>query len=353
MKMETLSAIAPKLLSFPTVGREITILWHAGEPLVLPVEYYKQAISILESSNPGGVNLSYAFVTNGTRIDEKWVEFFRCHNVKVGVSLDGPQFIHDQQRVTRSGKGTFAATMRGIDHFRSGDFPFYVISVLTSTSLNYPEEMYNFYAANRIKSVCFNIDEVEGPHTISSMAGPGSDASFRRFLSEFLSLATNFGVIENVREISNLIGRIRALSEDGHSASRDNDQTRPFGMINVDTAGNISTFSPELLTAARDDGETFLIGNLVTDSVSQIMESPTLRRMSEEIERGVENCRASCGYFDACGGGAPSNKFFETGSFESTETIYCRLTQQVACDVVLDVIDGFCPEMSQSVQAAP
>ncbi|HEY0799244.1 MAG TPA: hypothetical protein VGD54_00260, partial [Steroidobacteraceae bacterium] len=40
-----------------------------------------------------------------------------------------------------------------------------------------------------------------------------------------------------------------------------------------------------------------------------------------------------------CGGGAPVNKLAENGSFCSTRTSFCRLTQMVPIDLILDAFD--------------
>ena len=52
--------------------------------------------------------------------------------------------------------------------------------------------------------------------------------------------------------------------------------------------------------------------------------------ISDEIRRGVHACERTCRYFRWCGGGAPANKLFETGGFDATETMHCRLRRQ-AC----------------------
>ena len=57
--------------------------------------------------------------------------------------------------------------------------------------------------------------------------------------------------------------------------------------------------------------------------------------MGADVEAGVEACRASCAYYDLCGGGAPSNKWHENGSLRSTETAWCRLTKKAMVDVYL------------------
>ena len=57
--------------------------------------------------------------------------------------------------------------------------------------------------------------------------------------------------------------------------------------------------------------------------------------MAADVAAGVARCRESCSYFGLCGGGAPSNKYFENGSFDSTETLFCRLHRQALAEVVL------------------
>jgi uncharacterized protein len=54
----------------------------------------------------------------------------------------------------------------------------------------------------------------------------------------------------------------------------------------------------------------------------------------------VELCRETCAYFDYCGGGAPVNKYFENGRFDSTETMFCRFSKQAIFDVVLNKVES-------------
>jgi hypothetical protein len=61
--------------------------------------------------------------------------------------------------------------------------------------------------------------------------------------------------------------------------------------------------------------------------------------MAADVAAGVRRCRATCPYFHHCGGGAPANKYFENGSFDSTETLFCRLSHQAVLDVVLDGLE--------------
>ena len=93
---------------------EITVVWHAGEPLVAPVAFYREAFAAIERMRPASVIVKHSFQTNGTLIDAEWCRLFLEWNVGVGVSIDGPRELHDRHRKTRSGKGTFDKTLAGI-----------------------------------------------------------------------------------------------------------------------------------------------------------------------------------------------------------------------------------------------
>src|SRR5438093_5440723 len=69
-----------------------TLLWHAGEPLVLPVAWYEEAAELLDRHNTRQVPVVQSFQTNATLIDAEWCEFLRRHSVHIGVSVDGPDF---------------------------------------------------------------------------------------------------------------------------------------------------------------------------------------------------------------------------------------------------------------------
>ena len=65
----------------------------------------------------------------------------------------------------------------------------------------------------------------------------------------------------------------------------------------------------------------------------------------------MQACSAGCDYFSVCGGGAPGNKLFENGSFASTRTSYCTLTQIVPTDLILEAYDRL--EQSWTGDGAP
>ena len=115
-------------------------------------------------------------------------------------------------------------------------------------------------------------------------------------------------------------------------------EAAPFAIVSVDSEGNFSTFSPELLGLKSSTYAGFAIGNVLRNTFEEAARSPRYLRMANDIAAGVSKCREQCAYFAFCGGGAPANKYFENGSFDSTETLFCRLHRQALAEVLLSKV---------------
>jgi uncharacterized protein len=314
----------------------LTVVWHAGEPMVLPIEFYHRAFHRIDALKPPDLLLTHSFQTNGTLIDDAWCGFLADWRVSVGVSIDGPQPLHDINRVTRAGRGTFERTIAGIRRLRRCGVPFHVISVLSAESLAAPREMFDFYVAEGIERVCFNVEESEGDHVSRAFRQADIADAYYRFLREFWRLAAAApGKFEFIREIDEAADLVLRPKEVEHF----NQLVEPFAVTSMDCFGNISTFSPELLGLKNVEYGDFLLGNINSQPLAAMAQSAALAKMAADIDAGVELCRRQCEYFSVCGGGEPVNKLAENGTFASTETVFCRMTKQRTTDLVLDLMD--------------
>jgi uncharacterized protein len=351
----TLDNLFTQVFASGWVRDGLSVVWHAGEPMVLPIAFYRDAFAMVERLRPRDIEVVHSFQTNGTLIDDAWCGFFAEARVNLGVSIDGPRHLHDRNRVTRSGRGTFDRTIAGIRLLRRHEVPFHVISVLSSASMEAPQEMFDFYVAEGIERVCFNVEESEGGHVSQSFGDRGVEDAYYRFLGEFWRLsAAAPGKITFLREIEQALQQVIRPKE----AAFRNQLVEPFAITSMDWAGNISTFSPELLGLKNPAYDDFVLGNINRDALVNLPGRPAFARMLADIGAGVAMCREHCEYFSVCGGGEPVNKLAENGSFVSTETTYCRLTKMRATDLVLDALervspDGFDPEAMPRAEAMP
>jgi uncharacterized protein len=333
---ETLTSLFSQVFASGWVEGALSVVWHAGEPMVLPISFYRDAFRNIDRLKPAGLSVMHSFQTNGTLIDDDWCSFFTKEQVNLGVSIDGPKRFHDRNRRTRSGRGTFDRAIAGIRLLRLNGVPFHVISVLSTDSMLAAAEMFDFYVQEGIEQVCFNVEESEGSHVSACFSDRGVEDAYYRFLSEFWRLsAASAGRITFIREIEHTLQQVIRPAD----APFGNQLVEPFAVTSMDWSGNISTFSPELLGLKNAKFGDFLLGNINRDSLLDMARRPNFVSMLKEIEVGVAMCRERCGYFSVCGGGEPVNKLAENGSFASTETTYCRLTKMRGTDLVLDALD--------------
>jgi uncharacterized protein len=233
--------------------------------------------------------------------------------------------------------------MHGIRKLQSNELPFHVISVLTERSLDYADELYDFYVDNEIREVAFNIEEVEGPHAASTLGAAGVENRFRRFIGRFFDLVARDESAIRVREFDSMVPMI--LNGNDSADFRPTQENAPCAILSVDCEGNFTTYSPELLGLTSSHYGDFALGNVNTDTLAAAINSEKFQRMSSDIARGLGKCRDTCEYYSLCGGGAPVNKYFENGSFDSTETMFCRLNRKAILDVIvakLQTSDGRC-----------
>ncbi|MGK7885733.1 MAG: cyclophane-forming radical SAM/SPASM peptide maturase GrrM/OscB [Crocosphaera sp.] len=337
LSSDRIAPIFENLLSSPLVRDSFTVCWHLGEPLAVPISFYVEAMEIINGIKTRlhkEIKINYSVQTNGVLLTQAWCDFFQKYRFNVGVSIDGPAFIHDLHRKTPTGLGTHAVTMRGIKLLQDNHLDFYIIAVLTETSLDYPEEIFQFFRDNGIKRVGFNIEEIEGVNRTSSLQKDDISARIRAFWQRFWDLTTSVKGELQVREfedVSELILKSSGLLK--------NQMSQPFAIVSIDYQGNFSTYSPELLTMKSDHYGDFILGNLVNDTLESACDHPKFWKLLQDITAGCSLCEDNCSYFSLCGGGAPSNKYWENDTFVCSETMACRYNKQLVVDVVLDGIE--------------
>jgi uncharacterized protein len=334
MAMSVLEKAIEKTFASDLVRGELTIVWHAGEPLAVPISWYEEALGVIERVAPPDPPIRHSIQSNGTLLNPAWCDFLKRERICIGLSIDGPAFLHDAHRKTRKGTGTHAAGLRGLRLLREQGIPFHIIAVITREALGHAEEIYDFFEGEGVERLGFNIEEVECDHATSSLDA-GHDDRVRDFYETIYRLQKERRTI-TIREFAEVEQKIRSgFSLREFDFPWFNEQVRPFGIVSVDCEGNFSTYSPELLGMTLDPYGPFAFGNVMKQHFSDALETPKFRQVLADIQTGIARCAATCAYYGYCGGGAPANKYYENGSFASTQTMYCRYSIQLPLDIVL------------------
>jgi uncharacterized protein len=330
MPLETVEQAARFVAGSGRLQERLTVLWHAGEPLAVPIPYYREAIARIRKHLPADLKLSFNFQTNAVGLKEEWCDFIKSEQIAIGVSVDGPEHVHDAMRVSKAGKGTFRHVLAGIRNLQKHGVPFSTISVVSEATLAHPRDTMEFLYSLDSQSIGFNIEETEGYNSVSSVSGRAGDVlNFVRFVHDWLN---EKGDIERSREYRSILQQL-AFGSGGHAVRRG--ENKAFSIITIAVDGRVSTFSPELCGFPVDGLGDFTFGH-VSEPFARFASDESLTTAFRAVEQGVQNCAESCEYFDLCGGGAPSNKWQENRALESTETIHCTFHKQFFANVLIE-----------------
>lgn len=340
MSLDTVRHAAERLLTDELLAETLTVVWHAGEPLAVPPSFYESAIAIIQEVLGSTCRVFHSIQTNATLINDAWCALFKRHDIRVGVSVDGPAALHDSHRRTRTGSGTHDLVVRGMELLRTHGIPFHAIAVVTDATLAHADAFFDFFLQHQVQEVGCNFDEAEGTHNHSSLSD--KEEAHAAFVARLLDRSiANDGRLR-VRELANafqiIAHDVPTYQWDGQTWP-DNAQVMPFALLSVAWNGDFSTFSPELLGQRSEEFADFILGNVERDGYFASTNSERFSRLWNAVIRGTEACRKTCAYFKFCGGGAPVNKLYENGDLSSAETLYCRTMFKRPLDAVLQRLE--------------
>ena len=124
---------------------EVNVAWQGGEPTLMGLDFFRRSVEIVEKHRKPGQQILHTIQTNGVLVDDDWAAFFKGHKVLVGLSVDGPQAMHDAYRVNKGCQGTFDQVMRGWEYLRKHGVDINVLCTLHAANADHPVEVYRFF----------------------------------------------------------------------------------------------------------------------------------------------------------------------------------------------------------------
>ncbi len=110
------------------------IIFHGGEPMLIPAAQYAQCIRKITEDFPE-IDFRFSMQTNGTLMTAEYLDFIQAYDIHIGISLDGNPNIHDGQRRDSKGQKTYSAIMQNIQHLQENNIPVSALMVLTKPAL--------------------------------------------------------------------------------------------------------------------------------------------------------------------------------------------------------------------------
>lgn len=317
MPAETAHAIIDNVFSDLSAGDKVTFAFQGGEPTVAGLAYFEDFCAYA-MQQCGGISVSFALQTNGYTIDEVWCELLVQYNFLVGISIDGDQSIHNENRKTPGGEGTYKRIMHSKKLLEQFGIECNVLSVLTSSTARHPKAIWDFLVKENIRFVQFIpcMDVLASGKKSNYSLSPKRFYSFYRALFTYWASAMetkNYFSIKLFDDLANLyLGRTpTACGISGHCG------------IQYVVEADGSTFPCDFYVL-----DEYYIGSLAEAKPSQIYPRALacgFLRDARGYER-EEPC-SSCPYLQTCGGGCKRMK--DTQYIKGSVCYYRKLLDEI------------------------
>ncbi len=319
---------------------EVTFAFQGGEPTLLGIDYFRKVVA-LQKQYARGKTIANAFQTNGTLLNDEWGTFLAENKFLVGLSIDGPEDVHNANRVDKKGRDSYKDVMRGLNILRKYEVEFNTLTCVNSVTVQHPVKIYKFLKSIGSKYIQFipiverEVDtaaaklgldfaappDLETPPPdgeaprMSDLAVPAQaygdflckifDAWIKRDVGKIyiqlfdVALSKWLGVTGGLCYFSETCGRALAMEHDG-----------------------------DLYTCDHYVYPKYKLGNLMNNSLSELADSPKAKAFGEaKRDRLPQYCR-DCSVRFACNGECPKHRFTFTPDGEWGLNYLCPAYKQ-------------------------
>lgn len=121
----------------------VTFVWHGGEPTLAGLDFFRRAVA-LQQKYAAGKHIENALQTNAMLLDDAWCDFLHDNRFLVGVSLDGPEALHDRCRRDKGGHPTFERVLAAVERLKRHGVEFNTMTAVNRFSEGRGREVYRF-----------------------------------------------------------------------------------------------------------------------------------------------------------------------------------------------------------------
>jgi uncharacterized protein len=286
-------------------GPSVNFGWQGGEPTLMGLDFFKRAVELQKRYGRTGQTVGNGLQTNGILIDRSWAEFLRDAEFLVGLSLDGPEHIHDRYRRTRNDRGTWAQVIAARDCMLDVGTQVNALVVVNDYSAQYPAEIYNYHKHNGLPFMqfipCVESDPV---HTGAVAPFSVSGEAFGEFLCQLFDLwISDFRYGQpttSIRYFDSLFYHYVNLTPPECTLLKE------CGVYVV-VEHNGDVYPCDFFVESP-----WLLGNVLTDSLTELLNSEKQNRFAAVKTRLPDEC-SSCEWLELCWGGCPKDRQNDPG----------------------------------------
>ncbi|MBO4140191.1 FxsB family radical SAM/SPASM domain protein [Micromonospora tulbaghiae] len=311
MSVEVAHAVARRIAEHATAHDldHLDVVLHGGEPLLAGPRHLGAILQILHDRVP---SVRFELQTNGTLLNDDWLDLFDRFDVRVGVSIDGRPVANDRHRVSHRGRSTSYAAVRGIELLRNR--PHLFAGVLAVVDLhNDPADVHDYLASLGPAVIDFNL-----PHATHDAPPERTDPAepeYGRWLSRVYDAWTGAdSYTHSVRVLEDIV----ALSL-GAKGSVESLGLAPADIVVVESDGSIENVDT-LKAAAPGAAELGL--NVFDHTFDEVADHPAIQQRRAGVAALAQECQR-CPLVSVCGGGYLPHRLSAEHGYRNP-SVYCQ-----------------------------
>jgi uncharacterized protein len=300
----------------------VNIAWQGGEPTLMGLDFFRRTMTLIEKYRRPGMSTLHTVQTNGTLLDDAWAAFFKEHGFLIGISIDGPQPLHDVYRVDKGGRPTFDKVMRGLRLLQKHGVDYNILTTVNRVNGDYPLEVYRFLRDEAGTDWMQFIPVVERINADGlTLYQEGGTVSERSVLPEqfgrFLSVIFDEWVRHDVGRIyvQTFEATLRNWLGMGASGMCVFNETCGTGLA-IEHNG-------DLYSCDHFVEPSYFLGNIQEKHMIELVASPQQAKFGQDKRDTLPRYCLECDVRFACHGECPKNRFIETPDGEPGLNYLC------------------------------
>ncbi|EHN68754.1 anaerobic sulfatase maturase [Aliivibrio fischeri] len=327
MDDDTLERYIEQYINAQDVG-EVHFVWQGGEPTLAGIEFYVKALK-LQKKYARGKKIFNSLQTNGILLNESWCNFFYENQFLIGVSIDGPEDLHDTYRVTRQGKTTFNKVMDAIQLLKKYQVEFNTLTVVSDVNVKYPERVYEFLKATGSSYIQFipllereaqqgsygDLYYIDPSYTKKSQVTSWSVNSLE--YGEFLSRIFDIWVRKDIDKVY--------VQMFDTTLGAWCDQPAQLCIFS-ETCGHAFALESngDIYQCDHYVYPEYKLGSLHNDELKNINQSEIAIQFGQDKKSTLSNACIKCDYRFACHGGCPKHRFISISNSPYLHNYFCE-----------------------------
>ena len=294
-------------------GQEIVFGWQGGEPTLMGLDFFRRALALQRKYARPGVTITNTLQTNGTTLDDAWCRFFAENDFLIGLSLDGPEEIHDAYRVDKGGKPTFALVMAGLELLQKHGVEFNILTTVHAANAGHPLEVYRFLRDEVGTRFIQFIPIVEQTQDGGASAESVPSQAYGDFLCAIFDEWVQRDVGQVFVQIFDVALAAWATANPGLCIFQKTCGTALAMEHNGDVYSCDHFVRPE-----------YRVGNILESELPVIVDSDDQRAFGAAKRMALPKYCRTCEVRFACNGGCPKNRFIRTPDGEAGLNYLCQ-----------------------------